>query len=335
MKKNNNILILAFGILFSALALWLTFKDIDFASVKQELLSANYWWLIPAVLLFLVSNFGRGMRWRAMLQDIPSPKRIFFIVHTGYMVSNILPFRLGELARVYLVSREKGLTTMQAFSTAVLERLLDVLVVTLFMVLLLPLVPSRGIIVQGGQIAAVVAVVGLAGMFIAAWQRDLCINLATKFSGFLPQKARELLLKMLANALDGIRAISVRDWVRAIVWTLFIWIISGLSCYALLLAFWQDAPWFAGMFSSCLLALGLGVPSVPSGLGVFEYAVTQSLKAFHLVGGAPVAYAIVLHLMNFVLINVIGAIGMSQEGESWQHLINAAQRMAGRETEKA
>jgi len=59
----------------------------------------------------------------------------------GYFGNNVLPVRLGELLRSYLIGNEWNLSTSYVFGTVVLERLLDTLSLATLAFLLILIYP--------------------------------------------------------------------------------------------------------------------------------------------------------------------------------------------------
>ena len=91
--------------------------------------SANYWYVIPAVVMYFVSVYFRAMRWSVLLRHIRPVKvpRLFPVVVVGYMANNLLFVRLGELVRCYYLSEREGVSTTSALVTVFVERIFDAL----------------------------------------------------------------------------------------------------------------------------------------------------------------------------------------------------------------
>ena len=105
-----------------ALVVW----GMDWGALRTTLAGANYWWLLPFLALEVAVIWTRALRWRIMLEDRLSTARLFWITNIGYLLNNVLPLRLGEVGRVYLVTRRSTVGMMQGLSSVVVERLVDV-----------------------------------------------------------------------------------------------------------------------------------------------------------------------------------------------------------------
>ena len=107
-----------------------------FASVK--------WWTVPAYLLTLVGmSYFRAVRWRFLLRsfaDIPQ-RRILAVSWIGFAAILLMPFRIGELVRPWMI-RDKGKVSMSsATGTVVGERVIDGLFLSIILAVALIFVP--------------------------------------------------------------------------------------------------------------------------------------------------------------------------------------------------
>jgi hypothetical protein len=100
----------------------------------------------------------------------------------------------------------------------------------------------------------------------------------------------------------------------------------------MLLTFAPQAPIWWGAFADAVLALGVAIPSAPSGLGVFEGALVWALSLFGIGSSPALAYAILMHFINIATTGVFGLIGLIKEKRSLSSLMEEIQ-IGGRSTE--
>src|SRR5690606_13462149 len=99
---------------------------------------------LPALVVGLVllggSLVAKALRWRAMLPPSGALGRIeaIRIFHVSILLNNLLPFRVGDGARVLSPSVRKSATVQQAVVVLVAERLLDTLTLVVAALLVLP-----------------------------------------------------------------------------------------------------------------------------------------------------------------------------------------------------
>src|SRR4051794_22277853 len=94
------------GIAISLVCLVLLGRSVNLDQVGKSLREANLIWLIPAVGVYFVGTFIRSWRWERLLSrhDVPIMD-LFRALIIGFTLNDVLPFRLGEIARVFLVAR--------------------------------------------------------------------------------------------------------------------------------------------------------------------------------------------------------------------------------------
>lgn len=120
-----------FGIVVSIIFLvWALSKE-DLGQVGGAILKANYWALLPALLLYFIGVWVRAVRWQILLHPI-APKvglyKTFEVVVIGYMANDVLPARIGELVRAYVLSKREGVRKSATLATILVERIFDGLV---------------------------------------------------------------------------------------------------------------------------------------------------------------------------------------------------------------
>lgn len=315
------------GIAVSLIALAIILKNVSLNLLVQALATANYWWMLPSVIILLIATYARGVRWRALLDNRISISRSFWISNAGNLLNNVLPLRLGEFGRAYLASRNSELSSMQSLSAVLIERLLDVLSVFAMLLVVLPFVPQEGTLVRAGMALAAFAFTGVVALFLAAAARQRVMVLADKLLGWLTPAMRAALVHRADDFLRGVSAAGGRRLVAGVLWSALVWACYGAATYIFLLAFYPQAQWYAGFFVTCAMALGLSIPSSPSGAGLYEAAAVAGLAVFGVPADVALAFALVLHIATFVLIAILGTIGLDREGESFKHLTASAQAM--------
>src|SRR5215470_17566859 len=123
----------AVGILLTAVCLYFAFKDVKWGDAVKAARSANYLLLVLSAVVATMMFPLRARRWRTILDPI-APRLPFGplwrSVAIGMMVNNVVPARVGEVARAYALSREMPAVP---FSTSlvslVVDRVFDALVV--------------------------------------------------------------------------------------------------------------------------------------------------------------------------------------------------------------
>ena len=115
------------GFLISAAILFLAFHRIDFRLLLENLQKANYLYLVPIVVVIFLSMALRALRWGYLLLPIKRVgfPNLFAGILIGFMANNVLPVRMGEFVRAYIIGRSEQIRKSASFGTVVVERLFD------------------------------------------------------------------------------------------------------------------------------------------------------------------------------------------------------------------
>ena len=326
MKKRWQI---SLGVLFSLVAMLVLFQGLEIDKLASEISKANYWSLMPFIVLETLALWARGMRWRVLLEEKLGSKRLFWITNISYYLSNILPLRIGELGRVYLVTRNSKVTGMQALSTALLERLLDVVTVFIMLFLVLPLIPKHGLVTSMSYLIVGLVIILIISLFVIARKRKT----AAKVIGLMTQRLGTRIDGVINDAFDkffeSIDIVRGRRVILAGIWSIIVWILSGLATYYLLIGFVPELQLYDTIFVTSLLALGIALPSVPASVGLWEASAVAALAVLDVNKEIALAFAIVMHVTVFVKMSILGIIGLHLEGESFSDIVAHAKLLIG------
>ena len=285
------------GIIISLGGIYWAFKDFQFHEFANSIQKVNYIYLLLATLFLWGSVWLRALRWRWLfrINTLPSTASLYRAELMGYFGNNVLPLRLGELMRAYLIGREWNLSKKYVFGTIILERILDFLSLIVFAFLLIlfyPLEESlREYIIWRGGIA-IVAIM----LFIIILYRIKTIKINHK------------ILNSLKDIIEGLLSINKKVYFPVIVTSLFIWGIYYLDVFLLQYAFGFDLSLAQVLMVLVLSSLALAIPSAPGMIGTFHAAVKYTMV--DLFGFAPHdgnAFAIFMHAYAYILFTLLGA----------------------------
>src|SRR4030067_2004354 len=113
------------GLIVSGIALAVVISLLDIKKFGQALLQADLRFLLAGALASLLWLVIRGFVWRTLLQNQASYRDSFFTINEGYLLNNVLPFRLGEIAAAFLMGRKTGLGFWQVHPSIFIARALD------------------------------------------------------------------------------------------------------------------------------------------------------------------------------------------------------------------
>jgi hypothetical protein len=311
------------GVGVSLAALLIAVWGIDFDSFIEVLSRASYLFLIPAYLLQLAGIATRAKGWKTLLGPEVPYRRAFAAINEGYLLNNILPFRLGELARAYLVGHS-GIGASRALGSIVVERMMDVSIAVFSIVLTIPLFAppvwaTRVALAVGLGVVVLIVALLVLGRTSATWMRWL-----TR----LPKPTGERLNEMAGRFLVGLREARKGGRVpRALAWLLLGWACAWVQLGLYLRMFGETGGLAVAMFSLGVIALGGAVPSSPGGVGVYELAGVAALTFLGYPREVSLGVVIAGHLVQYSLVLLLGGIFLAREGRSVSDLARAARSL--------
>jgi hypothetical protein len=316
-------------VVVSGVCIWYTMKDVPFPEVIRALGSANY---VGFGLVMVVTIFGfwlRALRWRFFLRT-PRPlplDSLFSATMIGFMVNQVLPFRLGEIARPWALARKEGLSRTTVLATIVVERAVDMLTLLVIFGLSLLVQPigentRAGYYVQMGARVMIVASVVLTLMIVLAERnRALAHRVFERLFAVVPGGAGPRLVRAADHLLEGFSLFSdIPKLLLVMVLSLVMFL-----CYAfgLSIAMWAmhlGVPWHAGLIMLVVTAIGIMAPSLPGGAGPLNVACSLGLALFGIVDARASAFGWFYFFSQWLPITAVGLAYLNREGLSLQSL---------------
>ncbi len=272
-----------FGICY--IFLDLTFHNIDFGKFIKSFGYVDLKFFVIIIFLIYFAIFLRGYKWKYLLRHIKkiSLINLFKATLVGFMGNAIFPARLGELLRAFVLGKYEKISRITAFSSIILERIFDGLIIAgLFLYILIfnpiknPYFVKAGITASGIYIILVLAIV------IFYFNYEMFYKLFTSIK-FLDQSYREKILKFLNAFYVGLHIFkNLKDLLLFIILTISIWIIYIIETYLFLksmnlIATFFQATNYSAIFLSILftfiMTIGVAIPSGPGAAGPFQASI--------------------------------------------------------------
>ena len=304
--------------------LWYALGDLHLGEVWAALRGANYWWLIPGVVVYFVSVWFRAWRWGFLLRGSKrvSANRLFPVVVIGYMGNDILPFRLGEVLRAYVLWRKEGINVGTTLTTAVLERLFDGLTMVLFVLFSLLFIPLSVFLKRLVVVASAVFFGALVVFLFLAAQPDLLRRIAQVLTGRLvPARFRSPFLGLVEGVVEGLESLR-SGWDVLVIFgvTLWVWVLETAKYWLVSFAFADlHLPYIAVLLMGGAVNLLTALPSLPGYIGTFESGI-KILEGMGAPSSSAGSYILVLHAILLLPVTLLGLVFMALEGVQWAEL---------------
>jgi glycosyltransferase 2 family protein len=310
MRKGNIITIVGFVI--SLVLLYFSLKDIRFQEIMATLLRANLW-LIPVPLVFiLIAVVLCSFRWFRLTGSGVHFMDTFAALMIGLFVNNVLPARIGEVARAYVISKKRGLSFTYSFSTVLLDRFFDLTGLLLIAFIFfpdksLPAAVSRSIYIL---IAFLIFCIACLILF----SRE---QFANRIAGKLTQIKRPLFSQLAERVLmiqENLKRInSPFNLIFSVVLSFCTWFSMTIALYLVILMLGIKVDFRHIPFVCALLNLGLTIPSSPGYIGVYQFLLVYLLAIFGVPKYEGFTISIIYHAMWYIPYNILGFIFLFKE----------------------
>ena len=285
------------GIVISLAGIYWAFKDFNFIDFKRSIQQIDSVYFLFATIFLWGSVWLRGLRWKWLFKESSSPSvsSLYRAELIGYFGNNVLPLRLGELLRTYIVGKENNFSKSFVFGTVVLERLMDMLALTFFGIILLFLYPFEEEWISDYLLKGGVAIL-------------IIILTLTILSRFKSNNTSNKFLSILNQILDGLLSIRKQKVIPVVISSLLIWSIYLLDVYLIQKAFQFNLSWAQTLAVLVISSLVLSIPSAPGMIGTFHAAVKYTMvDLFAFTPNEGNSFAILIHAYGYILLTSLGA----------------------------
>jgi glycosyltransferase 2 family protein len=303
------------GFAISASAMYLTLRNVSFGELAVEVSEARPAWFLPALAFFAASLAGRAYRWSRLMGRTP----FWMTLHAqniGYMLNSSLPFRLGEVARAYVIGAKTSTSMTRAFSGVVVERGFDLATVVALFTIFAQWVPMPPAFARAAAVGGAIVVALLACGGLLVWKADFAEKklLAPVLNRVSPRIAARVLPKF-EEITAGFRVIgSARQMLVMVLLTIWIWGTNFALTWCVLRSFYPGTLEQAGLVV-VTANLGGALPSAPGGLGIVQgFASTALVVPFHVPEKKAIAFAFVWSIAQQIALMILGAFGLARVG---------------------
>ncbi len=278
---------LGIGIFF----IWLFMRNLT-SDQKQEIFEslriANYYWILAAFVLGILSHLSRTLRWKILLEPMgykPRTSNVFMAVMIGYLANLALP-RLGEVSRCGILTRYEKIPFNKSFGTVITERAIDMLsFILLFFLMLITQSGKLHIYIEQKiyeplqrkfnlaadpdffLIVTLLAFIG-AGitLFIVIRKKFRHTAIFQKFSA------------LFTGFLEGIRSLSkIKRPFLFIAHTVIIWVLYLLMAYIVFFSLKETSGLGLDAGLAVLIFGSIGIMIVQGGIGIYPAIIAETL----------------------------------------------------------
>ena len=348
--KHKLTISLIVGILLSAAGFYLAFRNVPAKEIIHYFARINYFWLMPAFILVILSFILRVFRWQIILA--PTKKIDFWSgfhpVMVAFAINCILPGRVGELARPAILKQREKIRFSTGLATIALERAFDIsLIIGLFLITYpwIEFDPNMTMQVGStsldqGTLETIVrgmfklGIVLIMGMLLVSfeWSRRHMIRFIQKSPNllfFLSAPSRDRirhtlcspLVRMLDNFASGFATIQSPSRILiCLMLSILIWLIMALSYYVFSLGSPGVAISFPEMVAvMVIICIFIALPSVPGYWGIWEAGGILAMVAFGVSQTDAAGFTLANHALQVLPVVLLGFISALVTGINMLH----------------
>ena len=302
------------GLVVGGLLIVLMLRQFHLSELRDQLTAVN-WRLVPWALVLLSIGYAtRITRWLLMLrQDAPGMRwgEAARPLLVSIATNNVLPFRAGDLLRLFAFPNQPGTEPSRVAGTLIVERVLDLLVLLLIFACVLPALPTGTEGEALSRLALPAGLVGVLGLSVLFFMPAVDRFILTPLSKNARVKRWDLGTKVVAVAralADTIAKLNRPSKLAALIaLSLLVWLFEG---GVIVVA--ASATGISGGLPAAFLALAVAtlstlLPSSPGYVGTFHFFAFKAAVVFGTPPPVAAAFSIVAHLLLWVPTTLAGA----------------------------
>ena len=289
-----------------------------------ELYSQNWsihmGWVLAYFGTLVSMHIFRTWRWKPLLAPIT---RVSFwklnrYCAVGFMMVFLLPFRLGELVRPYLVSSEpeNKISMSTALASIFVERTMDGVMIAGLMTLVIVFSTWTGASpvlnrLRAGSFLALAVFVGLITFLITLYIfKERAANLVYKILSHINEHFALKIKDMSERFLHGLTMFrNPRHFAWFVTLSTMYWLSNGFGLYILARGFHINIPIVAGFAMMSTVVIGMMIPNSPANIGSFWVFLVMPLTAYGIPStDAPniIMYSLSVWLLQLIQLVLFG-----------------------------
>ena len=309
----KNIIKIIASVAISVLAGYLAFRNVHLKEVIAAIGQADLRLIALLFILMIAGQVVRSYRWGLMLAPLePLSQRLLLpITSIGFLFIWILPARLGEVTRPYLLDQNSKVGMSPAMGSVVLERIIDSGSLVALLAICLPALQLPSWLLASFK--GFVYVLLTAVLLLLLGSLPGFRNMVLKFlSRLLPSSLSDALTRIADTFYSGMQSVlNVKRLLAILGLTFVVWSTAVISFLILFHAMDLQLGWLAAVTVLVLTCIGIALPAAPGFIGNYHYACVVALGLFGVAKDVALASAILIHFLTVLVIVLMGVFFMN------------------------
>jgi glycosyltransferase 2 family protein len=299
------------GVVLGVFFFYMAFRDISWRDLKDGISQMQPIYFVPCAVLMILIQLVRALRFGVILSPfcrLPT-KDLWDLLNVWAGATMIMPARLGELVRPYLL-RRYGASFSSGIGAVMVERFFDLSSLLLLLGVVLWTTPEAPhIFTVTGTILLIALVTAYVLIWLILTRRDSFNLWVNRLTSWLPERGASFLQGMMLRFIDGFGImVSIKQVLLIGLYSILIWLFFAIVTYLFLLSFSVKAPFLVAVTVHVFICIAVALPSPPGFIGTFHAACRYALSLFGISAVVAVSFATVYHLFSVVICLLLGLI---------------------------
>ena len=325
------------GLFVSAAALYFAFRNVPLSDLISYLAEINYFWLLPALVLVILSFYLRAVRWQIILTTSRSINvwRAYHPMMIGFMINCILPGRLGEVARPVILQKKEQIPFTTGLATVAAERIFDICLLLLLFIITVSAIQIRpdasvtfgkynlnsetldfifssmlqlGVILIAGIVLVSIGKIREFSYGIIRILPNLFFFTGPDFKNKVRQKLCEPIIRIIENVARGFALIRYPGkLIVCSALSMIVWAMLALSYYIFSLGSpGINLTFYELTVVMVIICFFISLPSVPGWWGLWEAAGVFGLSLFGVSAKEAAGFTLANHALQVFPVIIMG-----------------------------
>jgi glycosyltransferase 2 family protein len=299
----------ALGYTLAAVCLYWVLRDLNLRELLRRVAEMDLLWVGAAVLFDVLSYVCQGLRWKLLLRPVGRLPvlRTTQAIYAGLFVNEMLPMKVGEIVRAFLISRWTSVKLSSVVPSILLERLFDGVWLAVGIVMTILFVPLPRKLVEAGDVFGVAILVALVivTLFALGGRRPSSDN---------PTRKERFLSLVQSISFEVRVAGQTRGALLAFVLSLLLLLLQGFSFWFVMRAYGLQLSFAMGLAVFIIVHLGTLVPTAPANVGSYQFFTVLGLTLFGVEKQTAAGFSLVVFTVLTVPLWAIGLWALGSSG---------------------
>jgi uncharacterized protein (TIRG00374 family) len=304
--KISKTLKIVLPLLLGVVLVWYSLSEISISQLLQYFKDANYIYIGLGLFFGLLSHLSRAYRWQFMIEPMGYKLRLpnsIMAVFATYLVNYTIP-RAGEITRATIITNYEGVPFEKGFGTIVAERIADMLVMLIIIIITLFLEFEFIYQIFAERFDGHKIVYGLIAVLIVL---ALIILLIRSSSSKFAIKIKSF----ISGLIEGVMTIfkMKKKW-AFIFHTLFIWTMYVLMFYVTTFALDETTNIPLAAILIGFISASFSIAATNGGIGSYPVAVYLAFSIFGIAKDPSIAFGWIMWSSQTLMIIVLGGLSL-------------------------